>query len=118
MADSRFRSLCESLNELLQCPPLVDLHVFGKVTADRTIFFALVFENESVDTVVATVHHVVLQIWVRIGGDLEGFVAAASSDYCVRGCDGGDDVLNNTLRARIGDARDVEFFCSLEGFLI
>jgi len=67
-----------------------------------------------IHTVVAGVHHVV----VRAGeaecricacDDFECLVAAGCRDYCVGGCNGWDDVLDNALGHGVGDAWNVEF---------
>lgn len=77
-------------------------------------------KSVGVDTVVTTVHHVVLlgaERRVAVCGDLEGLVAAAGGDDGVGGCDGWDDVLDHALGERVGHASDVELGGSGGGFL-
>lgn len=76
-----------------------------------------------VDGVVARVHHVVVRLGDaegRVGAcdNLESFVAAGGRDDGVCARNGGDDVLDDALRQRIGDTLDVELLCALQGCVV
>lgn len=114
-----FRSLCEMLQELLQCPLLLDIDHLGQIAANRTVVLLLMLECVCIDAVVATVHHVVVFFGVAQEGcgarhDLEGFKAARGGDNGVGRGDSRDDVLDNTLSHRVGDSGDVVFLCAFQ----
>lgn len=75
-------------------------------------------ERVGVHALVAAVHHVVGQVGVAAGGELEGLVAAGGGDDGVGGGDGGDDVLHDPLGERVCHAGDVELRGAAEGFLV
>lgn len=59
-------------------------------------------------------HHVVVHSGAAHGRDLEGLQGTRCGYDGVGGCDGGDDVLDDPLRQRVGDARDVELLRTLQ----
>lgn len=79
-------------------------------------------ERIRVYAVVARVHHVVIlrvaQIRGAVGSDFEGFVAAGRGDDRVCCRDGRDYILYHALGEGVCHARDVEFLCAEEGFLV
>jgi hypothetical protein len=59
-------------------------------------------------------HHVVVHAGTAHRRDLERFQCTGCRNDGVGGCNGGDDVLHDPLRQRVGDPRDVELLCSLQ----
>lgn len=112
------RPLAQALDELQQRVVRVHRDCLGEVAADGAVGLLLVLERVGVDGVVARVHHVVGQVGVAGGRELEGLVAAGGGDDGVRGRDGGDDVLDHALRQLVGDAGDAEFLGAVERLVV
>lgn len=103
-------SLAQALDELFQGGGGVNREVSGDVAADGTVGLLLVFKGVRVHALVAAVHHVIHQIRVATGGDLEGLVAAARGHDGIGRGDGRDDIFDNSLGQRISYSGDFEFF--------
>lgn len=78
-------------------------------------------ERIRVDAVVTRVHHiVVLKAQARCGrrGNLEGLITASRGNDGICRSNGGDDVLDGSLRKGVRDTRNVKLLCSLESLLV
>ena len=102
----------EGVEQLAQGPVRAHGQGPGVVTAHGTVGLPLVPEHVRVDGLVARVHHVILvetERGRRARGDLQRLVAAARGDDRVGRRDGGNDVLHDSLRERVGYTADTEF---------
>ena len=72
----------------------------------------------SVDAVVSTVRHVVVEVWICTSRNLKCFIRTASRNDGVGSGDGRNNVLDNSLGKGVSDARDIEFFSSGQCLLV
>ena len=112
------RPLAQTLNELLQRHVRTDPKSPGEVPTNWTVVFFLVRESEGINTLVATILHVIVQVRITPRGDFERFITAARSNDGVCRRNGRNDVLHHPLRESVGDAGDTELFCASQGFLV
>ena len=69
------------------------------------------FKCISVDAIIPSVHHVVVEIWVAASQYLQSFVTAAGCNDGICGRDCRNDVLDDALSERVGNSRNVEVLC-------
>lgn len=119
----RFRPFGETINQPLKCPIGINVQVLRQNSADGAVILLCVLKCVRINTVISTVHHVVVgfrnpkkRIGVR--RNLESLVTAACCNYGICGRNGRNDVLHYTLSHGVSDPRDVELIGSFEGLLV
>lgn len=94
------RVLAENVDESLELHRAGYFDRVGLGAACWAILSLHVLERVREETVVAHVHHVVVEIARDVGGDLEGFVGTNSRYECIGACNSGDDVLDHALEEK------------------
>ena len=101
------RVLAESGEELGERARRKSLQDDARAAHDA-VGILVVCEGGRVDAAPANVHEVVVEVRRAVAHNLEHLVGARSGDDGIRGCDRGDDVLDDAQRVHQRDPGDVE----------